>query len=195
MVSIDTVKLHSELGVPIGGVVVGSVGRLTYQKGFDILIQAFAMLPGTDCFLLIVGEGEEMENLQQLSQDLGVDDRVILTDFRSDIPELLQIIDYYVQPSRWEGMPNTLLEAMASGRPIIASDVDGIRELIQNNEQGWLVPPENPVSLILAIIHVLEHKDEMLKFAHSARKRAENCFSVGKMLDKWEAVLSSEQNE
>ncbi|MFH1636404.1 MAG: glycosyltransferase [Chloroflexota bacterium] len=189
-ISIEVESLRHELGIPANSLVVGGVGRLTYQKGFDILIQAFALLSEIDCYLLIIGEGEEKENLRLLSQDLKVEDRVILTDFRTDIPEMLHIIDFYVQPSRWEGMPNSLLEAMAAGRPIIASDIDGVRELIDNEAHGWLIPPEDPLTLRNTIQKIMANHDDAQRCAYAAKSRVAREFDGDTMVVAWEKVLA-----
>ncbi len=170
-------------------IMLGSVGRLDRQKGFDILLDAFALLPTNKFELTLIGNGDQLKNLRMQARDLGVENRVRLLGFRHDIPLLLSTIDLYVQPSRFEGMPNALLEAMAAGRPIIASAVDGIRELIRDGEHGWLVPPDNPVELAQAIQAAARHPEEANRRASLAQQRVKTQYSVDRMLDAWERVF------
>jgi glycosyltransferase involved in cell wall biosynthesis len=186
----DRDEVLAELSLPSEAITIGSVGRLDVQKGFDILLQACAQLLRTDIHILIIGEGRERNKLVQQSEELGLEHNVHFLGYRRDVPRLLAALDLYVQPSRFEGMPNALLEAMAVGCPIVASAVDGICELIEEGKHGWLVAPENPGALATTIGIALDDIQGSTCFGAAARERATTVFNVGNMIDSWEKVLA-----
>jgi glycosyltransferase involved in cell wall biosynthesis len=188
---IDRAALCAELGVAPDRFLIGSVGRLTYQKGFDLLIAALAQLPDQQIDVLIIGSGDEEARLKADATALGVDDRVHFAGYRRDVACLLGALDLYVHPSRFEGMPNALLEAMAAGCPIIASAVDGNRELIEDGVSGWLTPVEDIGALATTIWMALSNTDETHKRAAAAQRSAVSRFSVETMIINWESVLTS----
>ena len=188
--AICRLSLHKNFGLPTSNTVVGSVGRLTRQKGFDVLLKAFAMLKDWDLDLLISGIGEEEESLRELSRTLGIQKSVHFIGYRRDIPLILRSLDLYVHPARFEGMPNAVIEAMAAACPIVATDVDGTRELIKNGKQGWLVPPEDPAALASAIGAVLKNSDEARRLGAAAQRRVAKHFTIEKMVSSWENILS-----
>jgi len=187
--SVDSSEMRSSLGLTTGNFVIGGIGRLSKQKGFDILIKAISLLPSNNIHGLLIGEGEEREYLIQLSRDLGLEDRIHFAGYRSDVERLLQVVDLYVQPSRFEGMPNALLEAMAAGLPIVASEVDGNRDLIKNGFNGWLVPPEDERALALAIDSALSDRSEAVRRGQEALKFVQINHQFEKMILAWENVL------
>lgn len=135
-----------------------SVGHLRDQhKGHDILISAFATLlqkPKT-LGLVIVGDGDEEKSLKTLAQDLGVEKAVRFLGPRNDVPSLIRCCEVFVLASRWEGLGLAALEAMALGKPVIVSAVEGLSEIVLHNESGVLTPPENPRSLSAALDRVI----------------------------------------
>jgi len=182
--------LLREWGLIPSACVVGSVGRLSRQKGFDLLIQAVAMLGRQDLHLLLAGKGEEEEALRRLASAEGLARRVHLIGYRRDVSRLLGALDLYVQPSRYEGMPNALLEAMVARRPIVAAAVDGICDLIEDGVHGWLVPPEDVPALAQAIEKALSNPTEAQRRAAEAQRRAITHFTIGAMVSAWERVLT-----
>jgi glycosyltransferase involved in cell wall biosynthesis len=186
--------LREELGLPSHGHLLGSVGRLTSQKGIDILLQALSLVSNSDFDLVIFGTGGEEARLRGLAIDLGLESRVHFAGYRRDLPILLGALDLYVHPARFEGMPNAVLEAMAAACPIVATAVDGNRELIENGKHGWLVPPESPKELANAIDKALSDPKEAHRRGALARERAREDFSVDAMVVAWEAVLAAEKS-
>lgn len=183
--------LRAELGLPAERLLIGSVGRLTYQKGFDLLLAALAQLPRQDVDLLLVGQGEDEPALRTQASQLGLQARVHFAGYRHDVPRLLGALDLYVHPARWEGMPNALLEAMAASCPIVASAADGSRELIADGTHGWLVPPEQAGALAQAIAQALAQPAEARRRGAAAHQRAATEFSVEAMVTAWEQALAA----
>ncbi len=145
----------SQFGIPAGAWTLVTVGRLTPQKGHDELLGAMTPLLIADpqMHLLIVGEGPERETLDWLADSFGVTGQVHLSGFQADIPGILKSCQAFVLPSRWEGMPNVLLEALAAGLPCIATDVEGVRELLAG-EVGIVIPPGDELALRRAVEQV-----------------------------------------
>ena len=179
--------LRAELGIPYGAWLLGSVGRLTHQKGFDVLLNALSGIP--EAHAMIAGVGEDEPKLRQLSAQLGIGPRVHFTGYRRDIPQLLGALDLYVHPSRYEGMPIIVLEAMAAGCGIVATAVDGTRELIEDGVQGWLVMPDDSAALTNAIQAALCNPVERQRRGAAAHQRVVEKFSVESMIAAWEEVL------
>lgn len=129
--------------------IFGNVGRLHEQKGHEYLLRAFAKLDNCSR-LAIVGDGELRDELILLADELKISDRVLFLGARNDVSEFLAAIDTFVLPSLWEGQPIALLEALASGKLCIASNVNGIPEII-NGVNGYLVPPQDINALATAM--------------------------------------------
>jgi glycosyltransferase involved in cell wall biosynthesis len=189
----SSAALRRELGVPVGVPLVGSVGRLDVQKGYDVLLSALAAAPRPDAHLVLAGIGPQQAALEAQAASLGLNGRVHFAGYRRDVPRLLAGFDVYVQPSRWEGMPNALLEAMAAGCPIVASAVDGICELIDDGMHGWLTPPDDGTALRRAITVALGERAEAARRGAAARERAASCFSLDAMVNAWEKVLAGQE--
>ena len=145
----------SQFGIPSGAWTLVTVGRLTPQKGHDELLGAVAplLIEDPQMHLLIVGEGPERETLDWLADSFGVSGQLHLPGFQADIPGILKSCQAFVLPSRWEGMPNALLEALAAGLPCIATDVEGVRELLAG-EVGIVIPPGDELVLRWAVEQV-----------------------------------------
>lgn len=182
--------LDDEFDLPPGVYLLGSVGRLIYQKGFDVLLPALAAIERQDIHLLIAGTGEELVNLRAQAEALGLANRVHFAGYRRDVPRLLNGLDLYIQPSRFEGMPIAVLEAMAAGCPIVATGVDGTRELIDAGVHGWLIPPENSEVLAEAIQAAVDDPAEAKRRGMAARQRVVEHFSEDAMITAWEKVLA-----
>ncbi|MFN0243390.1 MAG: glycosyltransferase family 4 protein [Planctomycetota bacterium] len=129
---------RTELGVPSGVPLAAVVGLLNVAKGQDLALRALA-LPGLErLHLLVAGHGEMRGELEALATELGVAARVRFLGYRTDVASLLAASDFVLVPSRWEGMPYIVLEAMASARPVVATPVDGARDLVADGETGFL---------------------------------------------------------
>jgi glycosyltransferase involved in cell wall biosynthesis len=144
-------EAKARLGVT--GFCLGTVGRLEEQKGHEYLLAAVAALAPEipDLALLLVGDGRRREFLQQQARELGVQDRVRFLGTRRDLPMIYRALDLYVQPSLWEGLPLSLLMAMGAGLPVVATQVSGAREVIEEGVNGRLVPPGDSPALTAAL--------------------------------------------
>jgi glycosyltransferase involved in cell wall biosynthesis len=188
-----------DAGLPraIGGAparpVVLSLARLEPQKGLADLLQAAVHVP--EATFLVAGEGAERARLESLARTLGVDGRVTFLGYRDDIPRLLASCDLFVLPSLYEGLPISVLEAMAAGKPVVATAIAGTEEAVSGGETGLLVPPGDPPALAEAIRSVISDPRRAEQFGRAGRERALREFSAEKMVREvtrlYEQVLSA----
>lgn len=150
--------------------IIGSVGRLTEQKGYTYLINAVPHvlrdLPNARFW--IAGQGPLYTSLQQQVRNLGVESQVELLGNRDDIPALLDRTDLFVLPSVYEGLPTVVLESMARGVPVIATDIPGTREIIRDRVNGWLIPARDPKALANAILQAVRNPQERAGMVRAA---------------------------
>ena len=190
---INRALVRADMGLSVQGRVLGTIGRLTWQKGFDVLLHALSLIHREDLDLLIFGVGEEETRLRTLATKLSLQERVHFVGYRHNIHELLSAMDLYVHPARFEGMPNAVVEAMAAARPIVATSVDGNRELVEDGNHGWLVPPDDHKALAKAIQEALSDPEEAQRRGAAARQRVATHFGVEAMILAWETILVGRQ--
>ena len=173
-------QLGADLGVPDGRRIIGSVGRLEPQKGYDLLLAAFARLlaDAPDLHLIIVGDGSLRDALAAEARQLGVTDHVTFAGVRPDVTSLLRVFSLFVSSSRSEGMPMAVLEAAALDLPIVATAVGDVPYLIEDGVTGKLVPPGDPVALARAIDRVLGQPDRAPRLGAAAAERVRTRFSA-----------------
>jgi len=166
--------IRFELNLPENAVIVGNVGRLTTQKGQQYLIEAVASIVSDfpALRLLIVGDGPDSTVLMRLAKEKGIEGRVIFTGSRDDVPNLLAAMDIFVFPSLWEGLPNALVEAMAAGKAIIATDIKPNREVLGSAEAGMLVAVKDSNALALGIAALIGNRPLARQLGSAARARA-----------------------
>jgi glycosyltransferase involved in cell wall biosynthesis len=156
------------------------VGRLTHQKGIDIFLRALHRLDGgVPVEAELVGDGGARLDLQNLVKQLGLENRVHFEGWssREDVLAYYQGADIFVMPSRDEGMPNALLEAMACGLPVIATRVSGNEELVQDGVTGLLVPPDDPCALGKALERLVKNEDLRRMMGKAGRGSAERIYT------------------
>jgi glycosyltransferase involved in cell wall biosynthesis len=176
--------LRTELGIPADARVVGSVGLLNDAKGFDLLVAAASKLLA-DVHLLIVGHGEREQALREQARGLGLGERVHLPGWRDDLGAVHDATDVFALPSRWEGLPYALLEALAAGLPCVASDVNGSRDVLGGEPGcGLLVAREDPEALAAGLLSMLEDPALAARCAEAGPRRVEAEFTVDRMLDR-----------
>lgn len=189
-ISIDIVKKKRELGIVGNGPVIGLGVRLSEQKGITYLLQAmrYLIFKIPDITLIIAGQGELDQKLQAEAQELGVDKHVLFIGPRLDVPELLQLYDLYVLPSLWEGLPMVLLEAMAAGCPVVATNVGGNSMAITHGKNGSLVEPRSPEVLAAEIIKLLTDEDLRKKYIKNGHIAIESKFSARIMTNQYQKL-------
>jgi glycosyltransferase involved in cell wall biosynthesis len=181
---------HHDARVHLGvdGPIVLYVGRLDAEKGVDLLIDAWHLLQSPDATLLLVGDGPERQKLEQLATS-GVNRTPIRFEGPStDVHRYYAAADVFVLPSRSEGLSNALLEAMASGLPVVATDVGGNRQVIDTPLIGKLVAPSDPRSLRDAIAQLLANPAMRRAMGQSARAHVQAAYSIEGMLDCYERL-------
>lgn len=168
----DREQIRRELNIPADSLFVLSVGRLTRQKAHDVLVAAVpAMLANLPNITIgICGNGDQRAALEAKIQTLGVGAAVILYGLRHDVERFLAAADIFVLPSRSEGMPLALLEAMSAGLPSVATRVEGVEEALQDGEQGLLVPSEDPDALAGAVLRLAADAGLRQTLGSAARK-------------------------
>ena len=157
------------------------VGRLTKAKGVDILIKAINILKEKyqkEIKAAIVGKGYLEEELKELVKELGIGKEVEFLGVRRDIERLMKSTQVFVLPSRWEGLPLTILEAMSSGVGIIATKVGGIPEVIEHEKEGILISPEDSETLAGAIAELLKDRELRVKLGINAYKKVKEKYSI-----------------
>jgi glycosyltransferase involved in cell wall biosynthesis len=160
--------------------VFGNVGRLHEQKGHKFLLQAFAKMRNR-AISIVIGDGNMRDELIALAAKLAISDRVLFLGARADIHEFLSAIDVFVMPSLWEGQPIALLEALAMGKPCIASAVDGIPEIISDGINGYLVNPQDIETLAQLMDDAIENPHLWEKFADLGVSRIDPKFLAQNM--------------
>jgi len=178
--------LRCELGLPSESFVVGTVGRLVPIKDQRTLIHAASKLvdAGVDIHVVLVGSGPDKEGLRSLAAG-RLDGRVCFVGDSDRVPELLNAIDVFVLPSRGEGMSNTLLEAMACGLPVLATQVGGNPEIVEEERTGWLFRPGDFDELAGRLLLLAKNPDVTLRFGQAGRERAVEFFSLDRMLENY----------
>ena len=183
-------RAEDALAPPGSAEIVITVGRLEEQKGIVHLLHAASavLCERPECQFLIVGDGHDRASLEALAASLGIARSVWFLGSRSDVPRLLKAASVFVLASLWEGMPNALLEAMAAGLPVIATAVEGSREVIQSGENGLLVSAANPVELSQAILKLLSEPDVSARLARSAQLIVANKFAESGVVATYDSL-------
>lgn len=189
----DTYDLRNELGIPRDNIVIGTIAQFSEKKGLGYLIRSASLLleRKKDVNFLLVGDGAIRGELKQLCLNLKMEGKVIFAGERRDIPEILSLIDIFVLPSIREGLPLALLEAMACGRPVIATNVGGVPEVIRDGINGILVRPKDPEALCCAMERLLHDEGEMAEMGGEGRKLCEKYFNSRVMVAKIENLYDT----
>jgi glycosyltransferase involved in cell wall biosynthesis len=165
----EKLRTKKELRIPENSLVVGTVGRLVPVKGPEFLIEASKIIISKypDTYFLFAGDGELRQSLEMKARQMGVNKNIIFLGWRDDVPKIISIFDIFVLPSLNEGMGRVLVEAMALHKPIVASRIGGIPDLVSHSKNGFLVPPKNTMELAKYIMVLLEdrRKRETMGFA------------------------------
>lgn len=183
-VPVDIEEKKRNLGIDVSQKVIGMVGRLSAQKAPQYFIKS---IPGIrerfpQARFIIVGDGELRNELEELIRSLDLTAVVKIFGFRDDVPEILQILDIYVLSSCWEGLGRSLTEAMFLSRPVVATAVEGVPELVIDEETGLLVPPRDAEAIAQAVIRLLDHPEYARRLGENAHNKIVSHFSADTMI-------------
>ncbi len=188
--SLSRKECRSRFKLPADAGIVGTIGRLIALKNHARLIQSLPAVRKEvkDVHLVILGEGELKSKLRQLSVDFGVSDSVSFLPSTDDIDEFLRSLDVYILPSLSEGLPLTLLEALAAGIPAVASSVGGIPEIIKDGYDGYLISPVKEDEIAGRITDLLRHGNTAADFARRGEETVRDRFSAEQMISRTEEL-------
>ena len=188
---IDVAGKKNSLGFNTEGQIIGTVGWLLPIKGPGYLLKAmgFVWERYPDAQLVYVGKGDLENDLKEKASQMGVSDNVKFLGWRNDVHEIMQVFDVFVLPSLNEGMGRVIVEAMAAGKPVVASNTGGIPDLVKNNENGLLFPPGDEKILAQSIINILEDPGKAESMGQKGRLYSQD-FSMEAMINKIEKLYS-----
>lgn len=194
----NSVRMEPFLAVPTGvptlrqypGPVITNVARLNPQKAQHILLEAaqIVLRQIPQARFLLVGKGHLEGQLRQQAQALGIGENVVFTGVRHDIPDILAQTDLFALSSLWEGVPLSVIEAMAAARPVVVTDVGGNSELVESGRSGLLAPANDAPALAAALLTLLQDEPQRLAMGRAARERVQRLFSTERFIQGYEAL-------
>lgn len=185
-------EMHRLLGISTADVLVGTVANFGVEKGYPHLIKtaALALEKNPALKFLFVGDGPLRAPIESEAVLLPQKARILFSGFRSDIPELINAMDIFVSASTVEGMPNSIYEAMACAKPVIATRVGGVPEILENERDALLINPGDEQALMDAILRLAADPVLQAKLGANARQKIETSFSMERMLDQYEKLYT-----
>lgn len=185
----DPAAKRGALGLPEGARLVGCVARLAPVKGVQYLLEAAPKIRAAvpEALVVFVGDGELRSDLERRARELGLDGAVAFLGLRRDVHEIIPLFDVAVLPSLNEGMGKAAVEAMAAGKPVVASAVSGLRDVVRHGQNGLLVPPGDPEALAEAIVALLQDPDRARRMGQAGARDAE-AYGVEPMVARIEAL-------
>lgn len=182
---------RGELGLSPNIPVVGIIANLRFHlKGHRYFLRAARLvvqrIPRTR--FLIIGDGAIRDQIVGFARDLNLSENVLFLGQRDDVPQLLSAVDVSVLASLREGFPNAIVESMAAARPVVATDVGGIPELVIHGKTGFLVPPKDPDAMAKSIIKLLQNKRMAVEMGLQGRKRIDRYFTMDRMIERYEHI-------
>jgi glycosyltransferase involved in cell wall biosynthesis len=183
-----------DMQIPGAGKLVGCIANFGNEKGHNFLIEAMALVAEQvpDLKMLLVGDGPLRPQIEAEIADQGLWDRIVLLGRRDDVPRLLTELDFTVLPSLLEGMPVSIIEAMAAGLPVVASNVGGIPEVVVDGETGLLVEPGQPELLAAAIVRLANDAELRAEMGAKAYRRVEQVFGIDQSVKAYERLYLRE---
>jgi glycosyltransferase involved in cell wall biosynthesis len=187
----DKQEVLREFGLQEASPILAIVGLLKERKGHDTLFRALQHVSAEfpQVSLLVVGKGEQRESLEELARQLGIAQNVLFTGFRNDVSRLMSAMDILVLPSKNEGFGYVLTEAMNLGKPVVATRISSIPEVVREGETGLLVPPGDVDALAEALLELARHPARARQMGLAGRRRVRERFSMEKMLDDLEELF------
>jgi glycosyltransferase involved in cell wall biosynthesis len=183
---VPDIRIERPVRRPVLGPIVGAIGRLEEQKGFDVLLRSLVEV--SDATLVVVGDGGERQPLEALAGALGVGERVVWAGWTSDPRAWLPAFDVFVLPSRFEGFPLALLEALLAECAVVASDVGSVAEAVRDTETGLLVPAEDPAALAAAVRQLLRDDGLRRQLGEKGRRLVRERFTAEHMARSFRAL-------
>lgn len=183
-------RVRRELNLPPDASLIGVLSRLNPMKGIEYFLDAAAAMGkrARNARFLVIGDGRHRKELEQYAARLGLGDRVVFTGFRMDVPAVLSALSVSVLPSLSEGLSNSLLESMVAGLPVVATDVGGNPEALEDGVSGIIVRPRDSEALARGMALLLENPDLAAEFSRAARQRIVQRFSLDHMVRETEAL-------
>jgi glycosyltransferase involved in cell wall biosynthesis len=177
--------LRGALGLGSATLIVGTVARLVPDKGLECFLRMAGIVRAerADVKFLIVGEGPLRHSLEQMAKSIGIEPDVVFAGHRTDIPELMQIMDVFVLPTKREGFGVVFAEAMAMGKATVGSDIGPIAEVVGDGVTGYLAPADNPKAFATRTLELLSDGAKRLAFGEAGRRRVEQRFSQSRMCE------------
>lgn len=188
-----TARLRKEFGIPAEHSVICTVAHMEEHKGIKYLLESASLLlqSRNDVNFLIVGNGSLKEDLEKMCVVLNIKKEVIFAGERSDIPEILSLMDIFILPSLREGLGLSILEAMSYSKPVVATNVGGISEVVKDGISGILVPPKDPEALYSAIVDLLDDKEKQKTMGFSGKRICNERFSSKTMVGRIEELYDT----
>ncbi|RLG88384.1 MAG: hypothetical protein DRO16_05140 [Thermoprotei archaeon] len=186
-------ELKDEFGIKEEDFVILTGGRLCKEKSIDVLLSVVPELRKEikNLKILIVGEGEEKRNLMEIVKKLNIENSVVFTGFRRDILSIIKISDIVVLTSKWEGMPNLILEGMALGKSVISTDIGGSKEIIEDGVNGFLLKYGDKKALVDKIIYLYKNPEVRKKMGEEGYKIVKKRFNLFEKIKEYEKIYSS----
>lgn len=183
-------SLRKELGIGEDIPIVGNIGRIEPQKAVDDFLKAAKSVKNQipNAKFLVVGDGPLRNDMERLSIQLGIEGDVIFTGWKKNVKEYMDVMDVVCIPSLWEALPFLLLEAMAMKKPIVATSVGGIPEVVDNGKTGILIPPSRPEDMARAIINLIGNKRIAEEMGEAGKQRVRQLFSIEQMIMHYEKL-------
>jgi len=185
-ISVNVSDVKKSLDIPDADQIVGMIGRLSEQKAPQYLVQAIPLVlekfPNTT--FLFVGDGNLRKQLETIADECGIGEKIKFLGFREDIPTLLHIMDIFVLTSLWEGLGRSLTEAMFVGKPVIATAVEGVPELVENGETGLLISPKDVAATAASLLQLLASPEKRKQLGRNAHEKVISNFNAALMVRK-----------
>lgn len=187
---VERKSLRDQIGVSKNELMLLTVGRLTLQKGHTVLLDAIAITNAkAHGVFVFAGDGPQRKHLEIKAIDLGVSERVRFLGVRDDVNKLLLSSDIFVQPSLWEGLSLALLEALLAGLPVLATRVEGVVDVVEDEQTALLVPPGDASGLAANIQRLVDDAGLRERLGSAGKRRAETRYSVDRMCQAYEALM------
>lgn len=190
-------KVLADLQIPFNAKIIVTAGRLSPEKGHRFLVEAIPKIHSEnhDTFFVFCGDGPMTEKIIEQAKSLGALDRCRFVGFRRDLAEIFSVMDLMVLPSLSEGLPNVVLEAFAASKPVVASNIGGVPEVVEEGINGYLVPPGRPQPLAEAILKMLCDPAKMQSMGSAGYERVRREFTFEAQTEKLEAIYHQMINE